>query len=390
MIVDDEEMVVRSIANLLEMETDYRLLPYNSPHEALETARRERIDCVVTDFLMPEMDGLAFLRALAKVSPGIPAILLTGYADKESAIKAINDVQLFQYLEKPWDNDHLRLVIRNAVNHRSLEESLRERLHELDRARADRDSFRQTAEELEAELALAEEVQRSILPRGPLQDPDFRFFHRYYPTGRLGGDFFDVTFLGPGRFNAIVADVAGHGVAAALGTMLVKVIFTDASRRGDCCNGMMEEMNARLEQLLYGQQYVTAFALSVNGPEKTVTAAPAGGPHPILFSREPDAPVEEWPLNGLPLGAFESEIFRHPEIQTRPFAPGQRILLYTDGLLDTDVASGESADPKEIVRTVERLRHLDGDELLDRLAESRGIGGRVLPDDVNTLLIEYC
>lgn len=389
MILDDEEMVVRSIANLLEMETDYRLFPIQSPRGALDIARRERIDCVVTDFLMPEMDGLAFLRELKQVSPGIPSILLTGYADKQSAIQAINEVGLYQYLEKPWDNDHLQMVIRNAINHRSLEQMMTVRLRELDLALRDRDSFRETAEKLEAELVLAEEVQRSIFPRGPLEDPQFQFFHRYYPTGRLGGDFFDVAFEGPGSFNAIVADVAGHGVAAALGTMLVKVVFTDASQRGECCDGMLAEMNARLCRLLSDQQYVTAFALSVNGAKQNVTAAPAGGPHPILFSRDGNQPVEEWALNGLPLGAFDQSIFRRPDIQTRPFRPGERILLYTDGLLDTEVDIGESADPKEIVRTVEKLRHLDGSELLDRLAESRGIGTRTLPDDVNLLLIEY-
>ena len=62
MILDDEEMVTHSIANLLEMETDYRLFPIQSPRTALDMARREHIDCVITDFMMPEMDGLAFLR----------------------------------------------------------------------------------------------------------------------------------------------------------------------------------------------------------------------------------------------------------------------------------------------------------------------------------------
>lgn len=389
MILDDEEMVTRSIANLPAMETDYRLFPVQSLRGALDVARREHLDCVVTDFMIPEMDGLAFLRELTQVSPEIPSILLTGYADKQSAIQAINDVGLYHYLEKPWDNDHLKLVIRNAISHRSLEQMLSERLREPDCAMRDRDSFRETAERLEAELELAEEVQRSIFPRGPLDDPQFQFFHRYYPTGRLGGDFFDSAFARPGLFNAIVADVAGHGVAAALGTMLVKVMFTDASQRGDCCDRMLEVMNARLHQLLYHHQYVTAFALSIDAGHQTVTAAPAGGPHPILFSRDSSHPVAEWGLNGLPLGAFTPDIFRQPEIQSRPFRPGDRILLYTDGLLDTEADIGEFADPKEIVRTVEELRHLDGDEFLDRLAKSRGIGMRTLPDDVNLLLIEY-
>ncbi len=388
MVVDDEDMVLRSIANLFELETEYRVLTFASPREALNAARREPLDCVISDFLMPEMDGLEFLKALKEVSPNVPSILLTGYADKENAIKAINDVRLYQYLEKPWDNDYLRLVVRNAIGHKSLEQALSERLHELDRAVHDRDTFRRTAEGLEAELRLAEEVQRSILPQSDLTDPHYRFFSRYYPTGQLGGDFYDVAFTHPGRFHAMMADVAGHGAAAALGTMLVKVLFTDITQRDDGCDGMLCDMNERLYRLLPTTHFVTAFVVRADAEARELVAASAGGPHPIMFSRDPACPVEQWALNGLPLGAFDSTIFRRPEKVSRPFVSGDRVLLYTDGLLDTEVDHSESVDPTEIVRTIEEIRHLDGNDLLDRLAESRGIGERKLPDDVNLLLIE--
>jgi serine phosphatase RsbU (regulator of sigma subunit) len=389
MIVDDEEIVTQSITNLLELETDYRVLAFQSPKEALGRVRRERIDCVVTDFLMPEMDGLAFLKALKETVPGVPGILLTGYADKESAIQAINEVDLFQYLEKPWENNRLRMVIRNAINHRSLEQALAERLRELDRLLKDRETLWSDAQELEEELTLAQEVQQSILPRTLVGDGDFRFFHRYFPTGRLGGDYFDVAFTAPGCFNAIVADVAGHGVPASLGTMLVKVIFYEASRRGECCDGMLAQMNSRLTEFLPQRQYVTAFALSVDGPAGTVAAAAAGGPHPIVFSNDMNRPIEEWRLNGLPLGAFGNGVYQRPEVKSRRLVEGDRILLYTDGLLDVEVDRGQSADPSEIVQAITELRQLEGDELLSRLIAMRGVERANLPDDVNLLLIEY-
>jgi len=389
LIVDDEEMVTRSIARLLEMETDYRPLTFQSPQKALRAMRTEPIDCVVSDFLMPDMDGIALLKQVKQIAPEVPGIILTGYADKESAIKAINDVNLFQYLEKPWDNDNLKLVIRNAVNQRSTRQILLQRLHELDRATTDRDNFRHTAESFQAELKLAEEVQQSILPRGPLLDEFFKFFYRYFPTGRLGGDFFDIAFTGPGRFNAIVADVAGHGVAAALGTMLVKVVFRDASARGVCCDQMLMDMNIRLGEYLSSRQFVTAFIMTFDGPNNQVTAASAGGPPPIIFGREGDHPAEQWVLTGFPLGIFDAQTFQKPDCQTRRFGPGERILLYTDGLLDIDIEHSEPTPPEEFVKEIEDMRHFGGDDLLDRVAVSRDMGKKPLPDDINLLLIEY-
>ena len=70
---------------------------------------------VVSDFLMPEIDGLQFLAETRRHLPFASRILLTGYADKSNAIRSINEVGLFHYLEKPWDNESLLLIVRNGL-----------------------------------------------------------------------------------------------------------------------------------------------------------------------------------------------------------------------------------------------------------------------------------
>jgi len=389
LLVDDDEIVTKAIVNLLELETDYRTLAFQNPRTALESARRETIDCVISDFLMPDMDGLEFLREFATFAPDVPRILLTGYADKENAIAAINQVNLYQYLEKPWDNENLKIVLRNAVGQRTLEQQLSERLRELDLALTARDTLQHSAVEMERELALAQEVQQSILPRGLVDHGRFRFYHRYYPTGLLGGDYYDVATTGPNSFNAIVADVAGHGVPASLGTMLVKVMFWEASQRGQTSEGMLREMNRRLLHFMARHQYVTAFVLNVDGETSRVNGASAGGPHPVILSKTKLRRAHEWRLNGLPLGALEEKLYSTPDSQSITLEPGDRILMYTDGLLDTRIDEGESLDSKELLPTLDEISGLEGNELLDRLAKSRGIGSRALPDDVNLLLIDF-
>lgn len=133
-IVDDEEMVLTSLSTYLTLETDYNVLTFTSAREALEHIEQHEVDLVISDFLMPEMDGIAFLSQVRELRPEVPRVILTGYADKENAIKAINEVGLYQYIEKPWDNDDLRLIIRNGIEKKRLIEKLTAKVHEINQA----------------------------------------------------------------------------------------------------------------------------------------------------------------------------------------------------------------------------------------------------------------
>ena len=135
LLVDDEEMVLSSIKSFFAIETNYKLMTYTSPLKALEELEvtHQHVDLVVSDYLMPEMDGITFLAKVKEQLPMVPRILLTGYADKENAIKAINNVGLYQYIEKPWDNEGLKLVIRNGLEKTTLLNQLAQKIREAER-----------------------------------------------------------------------------------------------------------------------------------------------------------------------------------------------------------------------------------------------------------------
>ncbi len=136
-IVDDEEMVLTSLTSFLELETDYSVKTFTSVREALDHIKNNDVQLVISDYLMPEMDGISFLAKVKEIKPEIPRIILTGYADKENAIKAINDVGLFQYIEKPWDNDDLLIVLRNGLERQQLMNRLSEKIDEINKAYSD-------------------------------------------------------------------------------------------------------------------------------------------------------------------------------------------------------------------------------------------------------------
>jgi len=140
-VVDDDPLVTESLSRALELETDWRVAAFNDGAHALAAMPAAPPDVVLSDFKMPGMDGIAFLRRVRAAHPDAVLMLLTGYADKESAIQAINEIGIWQYVEKPWDLGDLLLKIRQGLERRALVDELRKknaaleaRLAELERA----------------------------------------------------------------------------------------------------------------------------------------------------------------------------------------------------------------------------------------------------------------
>lgn len=151
LVLDDEKMVTSAFKTLLTVEGFTGGAFFNSPVEALEYIKTEQPDLIISDFLMPEMNGLEFLREAKKLYPETSMILLTGYADKENAIKAINEIGLYKYIEKPWDNDDLIFNIRNGIERSHILSDLRQKIQELEDAKKQLEIYSTDLERLVSE-----------------------------------------------------------------------------------------------------------------------------------------------------------------------------------------------------------------------------------------------
>jgi serine phosphatase RsbU (regulator of sigma subunit) len=338
-VVDDEEVVTRTIATFLGLETDYDVHTFQSPAAALEAMDRTHADLVISDFLMPEMNGLEFLAEVKRRYPETVRILLTGYADKESAIRAINEVEIFQYIEKPWDNDQLAMVIRNGLRNRSLSHELGTRIDELDRTVRRHERLSQQHERLKEELVLARRVQQTLLPQLGA-DGRLRFSASYRPALEVGGDFYDVIELSGGRRAAFVADATGHGVQAALSTTLLKSTFTRFAGTEASAAGMLRDMNRALHDVLPSEIFVAATLATIDPATGTLCVTNGGGPHPFHLPRA--GGVRRVPSNGLFLGAVEPSLYEPGDEIEVTLEPGDRVVFYTDGL--TEIENDDGAD----------------------------------------------
>ncbi len=147
-IVDDERIVTSAFKTLLKVEGFSDAHFFNSPKDALTFLKDNQPDLVISDFLMPEMNGLEFLSEVKKLYPEVSKILLTGYADKENAIKAINEIGLYRYIEKPWNNDDLIINIKNGIERSYLLSELRQKISELEDAKKELEKYSHNLEQI--------------------------------------------------------------------------------------------------------------------------------------------------------------------------------------------------------------------------------------------------
>ena len=135
LLVDDEESILNSLRRLLRGQP-YEVLLATSGAQALEVMAQQSIDLVMTDARMPNMDGATLLARIHQLYPTTTRILLTGYADMPTIIKAINEGKIHRYISKPWNDEEMLLTLRQALAHQHSERE-RQRLEQLTRLQND-------------------------------------------------------------------------------------------------------------------------------------------------------------------------------------------------------------------------------------------------------------
>ncbi len=163
LLVDDEHIVTSSIESYMMLETPHDVVSYNNPLEALAALDQIHPDVVVSDFNMPQLTGIDFLKQVKAQFPNVETILLTGYADKENAIAAINEVGIYRYLEKPWDNGQLQATIEQALERQRLVRGLENTLKKVNKLNNTLKSYNAALEDTVAKRTEVLEITKQEL-----------------------------------------------------------------------------------------------------------------------------------------------------------------------------------------------------------------------------------
>ena len=140
MIVDDEENILNSLRRMFTKNKQWEIEYYSDPKKALNRARTMNFDLFLSDYRMPEVDGIQFLTEVRQIQPEAMRLILSGYTDLEALLGAINKAEIYRFINKPWQDYELTSTIEQALKHREilvenrrLADQVREQQHELDK-----------------------------------------------------------------------------------------------------------------------------------------------------------------------------------------------------------------------------------------------------------------
>ncbi|MDD1620913.1 MAG: response regulator [Methylococcaceae bacterium] len=117
LLVDDEPNVLKALSRLLKQ---YHLITAGSGQEALLLAEDHDFDLVISDYRMPGLDGIDFLILFKRLQPDAIRVVLTGFADLEGAQHAINEAEVFRFINKPWSDLEIVSVVKNGLEHKRI------------------------------------------------------------------------------------------------------------------------------------------------------------------------------------------------------------------------------------------------------------------------------
>lgn len=216
---------------------------------------------------------------------------------------------------------------------------------------------------VERELAVARGIQMSILPGSVPELKDVRISAAYHPMTAVAGDFYEFIAVDPYRAGFLVADVCGHGVPAALIASMIKVAVQTVVGCANDPAAVMRGLNRILSRLLQGQ-LISAAYLWLDTENRRAEYSAAGHP-PLLLWRHDE--LERIESNGLLFGILP-EYDAYP-VRTMPIAPGDRYLLYTDGVTEPENAGGESFGDNRLEQVFRSHQSCPPDEFPARLLD---------------------
>lgn len=319
LVVDDVKSSRDVVCNILHRNGFEKINEASNGREALEMVVDVRPDMVVSDLMMPEMDGYDFCRAMRKNPKFVdtPIIVQTAVEQADQRMLAF-DAGATDLLVKPINPQELIVRLSLHLERHTL-------LHEL----------REFRDQTERELTSAFQVQRALLPsdaelRQLENEMPVRVSASFEPSYKLSGDLFGIKKLSPCKLAFYLLDFAGHGILASLNTFRMHAIMNAHVMPMENPGEYLTRLNAFVYPMLKRHEFATLFYAVVDWERNVLDYASAASCSPLVFSHGKLYP-SVLDSSGMPIGVKEGATYRTKSI---PFAKGDTIFAYSDALIE--------------------------------------------------------
>ncbi len=373
LVVDDEEEALRAIATLLERKGGYRTLAAKSGEEARGLLSEYDIDLVVTDLRMPGMDGLELLKHINENYPMVYVIISTAYASVDSAIDALRQGAV-DYLQKP--NQPREMLDKVAAVLSKREATLREQ--------AENAHIREIAATHATEMMRAGAIQQRWIPEG-YEGRGIKLITRFQSADALSGDFIDIVELSKDRIGIVVGDIVGHGLSASLQMGIVQRLIRRELLEGKSVSDIFTSLNDFLYDEYHMDSAFTSFIAIFDEQNHLLKYAIGGHPPPMILGTDGAVTYLETSCPGLLM--MPNYKFQEHQLTLKP---GERIAIYTDGVVEARNAKGEFFDEKRLENSLRATRNNNLLDVVDGIEAAVNEFRRDAPllDDTSLILAE--
>jgi len=397
-LVVDDSRVQRKILTAGLTQTGYRVLQAASGEEALEACRRERVDMVLSDWMMPGMNGLDFCREFRRMQRETYGyfILLTSKSEKAEVTIGL-EAGADDFLTKPVNGGELRARVKAGERVLWMERELiqRNELTEL--------TLRKLSalhEDLEHDLNEARNLQQSLVPDLTEEHGDTRTSFLLHSSGHVGGDLVGLYRIDDTQLGLYSIDVSGHGISSALMTARLAGNLSggspeqniglyrdeDGQRRAHSPEHMVGLLNNMVLSEMDTEHYLTILYAVIDFTTGAGRMCQAGHPFPAI--QRANGAVEFFGSGGMPVGLISGADYSGVDFQLHP---GDRLFIASDGVTECADPNGKLLEDEGLAQFLNTNAEEAGDKLLERLvAELQAYGTRDdFSDDVSAVLFEF-
>jgi phosphoserine phosphatase RsbU/P len=358
LIADDQPDILDALRLLLKGH-GYATQGVNSPADLIAALVDGEFDLLLMDLNYARdttsgQEGLDLLSLLHGNENLPPVVVMTGWATVGLAVEAMQ-CGVADFVEKPWTNTRLLEILQKQIAlGRERRESLRRAAEET---RARREMLVQLRQQ-EQEIAEARAIQQGLLPKEIPQLPGYQIAAAWQSALTVGGDYYDILPFGEDVLGLCIADVAGKGLPAAFLMSNLQAAVRGLASPAVSPDTLCTRLNALLCRNMTRDRFITFFYAQLDGPSRRLRYASAGHNPPVLQHR--DGSHERLNEGGGVLGVFPAQTFGLGTVQ---FAPGDRLIFFTDGVTEANSPDGEEFGEARLLALLEEHRFSSAGEL---------------------------